>query len=85
MTGCWCMMRRGPACRSGMLDALFDELADDPVGGILAVPVADTLKRADAEQRIAEPPSRATACGRRRRRRCSATVCCAKRWKNAAP
>ena len=24
----------------------------DPVGGILAVPVADTLKRADAEQRV---------------------------------
>ena len=36
-----------------MLDAMFRELADDPVGGILAVPVADTLKRADAEQRVA--------------------------------
>ena len=35
------------------LDALFTELADDPVGGILAVPVADTIKRADAEQRVA--------------------------------
>lgn len=41
-------------CLSGdMLAALFDELADDPVGGILAVPVADTLKRADTEQRVA--------------------------------
>jgi len=41
-------------CLSGeMLATLFDELADDPVGGILAVPVADTLKRADAGQRIA--------------------------------
>ncbi len=41
-------------CLSGaMLAALFDELADDPVGGILAVPVADTLKRADAAQRVA--------------------------------
>ncbi len=41
-------------CLSGqMLDAMFRELADDPVGGILAVPVADTLKRADAEQRVA--------------------------------
>jgi 2-C-methyl-D-erythritol 4-phosphate cytidylyltransferase len=36
-----------------MLAALFDELGDDPVGGILAVPVADTLKRADAGQRVA--------------------------------
>ena len=41
-------------CISGdMLAALFAELADDPVGGILAVPVADTLKRADAAQRVA--------------------------------
>lgn len=41
-------------CLSGqMLEAMFRELADDPVGGILAVPVADTLKRADAEQRVA--------------------------------
>ena len=36
------------------LDALVAELADDPVGGILAVPVADTLKRAGDGQRIAE-------------------------------
>lgn len=41
-------------CLSGeMLAALFAELAADPVGGILAVPVADTLKRADAAQRVA--------------------------------
>jgi 2-C-methyl-D-erythritol 4-phosphate cytidylyltransferase len=41
-------------CISGeMLTALFAELADDPVGGLLAVPVADTLKRADAAQRVA--------------------------------
>ena len=35
------------------LDALLREVAEDEVGGILAVPVADTLKRADAGQRIA--------------------------------
>jgi 2-C-methyl-D-erythritol 4-phosphate cytidylyltransferase len=42
-----------PCLSADMLDALFAELADDPVGGILAVPVADTLKRADANQRVA--------------------------------
>nr|Q47EL2.1 RecName: Full=2-C-methyl-D-erythritol 4-phosphate cytidylyltransferase; AltName: Full=4-diphosphocytidyl-2C-methyl-D-erythritol synthase; AltName: Full=MEP cytidylyltransferase; Short=MCT [Dechloromonas aromatica RCB] len=41
-----------PCLSAAMLDALFAELASDPVGGILAVPVADTLKRADAEQRV---------------------------------
>ena len=47
-----------PCISQSMLDGLFDELADDPVGGILAVPVADTLKRADAEQRVAATESR---------------------------
>ena len=42
-----------PCLSRQMLDALCDELADDPVGGILAVPVADTLKRADDQQRVA--------------------------------
>lgn len=42
-----------PCLSAAMLAALFGELADDPVGGILAVPVADTLKRADGEQRVA--------------------------------
>jgi 2-C-methyl-D-erythritol 4-phosphate cytidylyltransferase len=42
-----------PCLSAAMLDALFAELADDPVGGILAVPVADTIKRADAKQRVA--------------------------------
>jgi 2-C-methyl-D-erythritol 4-phosphate cytidylyltransferase len=42
-----------PCLSRPMLDALCDELADDPVGGILAVPVADTLKRADDQQRVA--------------------------------
>ena len=40
-------------CVSPMLiDRLIDALRDDPVGGILAIPVADTLKRADADGRI---------------------------------
>lgn len=42
-----------PCLSPAMLDALFDELADDLVGGLLAVPVADTLKRADEAQRVA--------------------------------
>jgi len=42
-----------PCLSAEMLAALFSQLADDPVGGILAVPVADTLKRADAGQRVA--------------------------------
>lgn len=42
-----------PCLSAAMLERLFVELADDPVGGILAVPVADTVKRADAEQRVA--------------------------------
>ncbi len=42
-----------PCISAAMLDALLSELASDPVGGILAVPVADTLKRADGSQRVA--------------------------------
>lgn len=42
-----------PCLTAGMLATLFAELAADPVGGLLAVPVADTLKRADGDQRVA--------------------------------
>lgn len=34
------------------VERLIATLADDPVGGLLALPVADTVKRADAEERI---------------------------------
>lgn len=47
-----------PCLSQEMLTALCAELADDPVGGLLAVPVADTLKRADAGQRVAATESR---------------------------
>ena len=47
-----------PCLSQQMLADLFDQLADDPAGGILAVPVADTLKRADGEQRIVATESR---------------------------
>jgi 2-C-methyl-D-erythritol 4-phosphate cytidylyltransferase len=42
-----------PCLSAEMLSDLISDLADDPVGGILAVPVADTLKRADPAQRVA--------------------------------
>jgi 2-C-methyl-D-erythritol 4-phosphate cytidylyltransferase len=38
-----------PCLPDGMLAKLLDEVAGDPVGGLLAVPVADTLKRASAD------------------------------------
>jgi len=42
------------------LDLLLSELADDPVGGLLAVPARDTLKRADAAGRVAATVDRST-------------------------
>lgn len=41
------------------LDRLLDTLATDPVGGLLAVPARDTLKRADAAGRVAQTVDRA--------------------------
>ena len=40
------------------LDKLLDQLATDPVGGLLAVPVRDTLKQADAGGRVRHTPDR---------------------------
>lgn len=47
-----------PCLSQDMLAALCSELEADPVGGLLAVPVADTLKRADPAQRVAATQSR---------------------------
>lgn len=41
-----------PCLTSRHLDKLIGELAHDDVGGLLAVPVADTLKRADEHDRV---------------------------------
>ena len=41
-----------PCLSQTLLSTLLETVADDPVGGLLATPVADTLKRADAEQRV---------------------------------
>jgi 2-C-methyl-D-erythritol 4-phosphate cytidylyltransferase len=48
-----------PCLTQAHLAKLIAGLRDDAVGGILAVPVADTLKRADAEGRIAQTEERA--------------------------
>lgn len=40
------------------VEKLIAEVGDDPVGGLLAVPVADTLKRAQADTRVAATVSR---------------------------
>ncbi|SCX96806.1 2-C-methyl-D-erythritol 4-phosphate cytidylyltransferase [Nitrosospira sp. Nsp13] len=47
-----------PCLAEMQLDKLLDELADDKVGGLLAVPVADTLKRGDASRRVEHTESR---------------------------
>ncbi|MDO8350975.1 MAG: 2-C-methyl-D-erythritol 4-phosphate cytidylyltransferase [Gallionella sp.] len=47
-----------PCLTQAHLGKLIAELRDDAVGGILAVPVADTLKRSDAAQRILNTENR---------------------------
>lgn len=43
-----------PCLSAADLDCLLNELSDDAVGGLLAAPIVDTLKRADAGDRVAE-------------------------------
>jgi 2-C-methyl-D-erythritol 4-phosphate cytidylyltransferase len=49
-----------PGITPALIRSLLDALGDDAVGGIMALPVADTLKRVDSEQgdRIARTESR---------------------------
>jgi 2-C-methyl-D-erythritol 4-phosphate cytidylyltransferase len=47
-----------PCLSAKMLDRLIDEVGDDPAGGLLAMPVADTLKRADGDHRSIRTESR---------------------------
>jgi 2-C-methyl-D-erythritol 4-phosphate cytidylyltransferase len=47
-----------PGLTNGLLETLLDSLEDDEVGGLLAIPVADTLKRADTKQRVASTEPR---------------------------
>jgi len=41
-----------PCLAASDLQLLMESLREDPVGGLLAVPLADTLKRGDAEDRV---------------------------------
>ena len=42
-----------PCLSADALDRLIREVGDDEAGGLLALPVADTLKRADGDDRVA--------------------------------
>lgn len=47
-----------PCLTAALIDRLCDELADDNVGGLLAVPVADTLKRGGDDARVQQTVAR---------------------------
>ena len=47
-----------PCLSAAHLTKLIAEVDDDPVGGLLAMPVADTLKRADGARRVARTEPR---------------------------
>lgn len=47
-----------PCCPHGDIEKLLQQLADHPVGGLLAAPVSDTLKRVDAMQQVQETVDR---------------------------
>ena len=41
-----------PCITTELVEQFLDEVGDDPIGGLLAMPVADTLKSADENQRV---------------------------------
>lgn len=47
-----------PCCPRGDIEKLIQQLAGHAVGGLLAVPVSDTLKRVDAMQQVQETVDR---------------------------
>ena len=47
-----------PCLSEELLKKLLNELADDAVGGLLAVPLSDTLKRSDTNDRVKKTESR---------------------------
>jgi 2-C-methyl-D-erythritol 4-phosphate cytidylyltransferase len=48
-----------PCLRPDELASLIDRVRDDAVGGLLAAPLVDTLKRSDGADRVAQTVSRA--------------------------
>ncbi|RJG00801.1 2-C-methyl-D-erythritol 4-phosphate cytidylyltransferase [Noviherbaspirillum sedimenti] len=52
-----------PGLTVALIDKLIAELRDDPVGGLLALPVVDTLKRGNANGRVAATVPRAGLWG----------------------
>lgn len=59
-TGDWVLVHDAarPCLRRADLDLLIDELESDPVGGILAVPVRDTMKHVGETGRVDATPDR---------------------------
>ena len=53
----WVLVHDGARClvSAALIDALIDACLPDAVGGLLALPVSDTLKRADAGRVVASP------------------------------
>jgi len=48
-----------PCLSAAALDRLIDEVDESDAGGLLALPVADTLKREDDDRRVASTQARA--------------------------
>lgn len=57
----WILVHDAARCclTADAVERLLAEVGDDLVGGLLALPVPDTVKRADADQRVAVTVSRA--------------------------
>ena len=53
----WVLVHDGARClvSAALIDALIDACLPDAVGGLLALPVSDTLKKADAGRVLASP------------------------------
>lgn len=47
-----------PCLHASDLDRMMDTLSQDPVGGILATPLVDTVKSVDSEHRVSATPER---------------------------
>lgn len=47
-----------PGLSVALVERLLDQLAEDEVGGLLAIPLADTLKRANRDNRVASTEPR---------------------------